>query len=160
MSQGPLAVAGLRERAAIHLGDPILVRTGAVLGDDEPEQPERGLARNVLALEQHAAEQGLRPVIALVGRESQPTRGLDGVLRRALAIEVEPSEIVLGLGIGEIRGCVAKHFARHVGIGLQGPGNAVEVYSPKVTNALAKNRAFGEPALSSACMLVRRRKYS
>jgi len=62
-----------------------LIRPGGVLGDDEPEQPERGLAQTLLALEQHAAEQSLRPVIALVGRQLQPPRRLDDILRRAFS---------------------------------------------------------------------------
>src|SRR5215831_4939028 len=75
-----LAFIGLGERVRIHVGNPGFIRPGGVLGDDEPEQPERGLAGHVLALEQHAAEQSLRPVIALVGRQPQPPRRLDGVL--------------------------------------------------------------------------------
>src|SRR5262249_34313406 len=87
-----LAFIGLGERVRVHVGNPGFIRPGGVLGDDEPEQPERGLAGHVLALEQHAAEQSLRPVIALVGRQPQPPRRLDGVLRRAFAKEVESSE--------------------------------------------------------------------
>src|SRR6516164_7589533 len=67
-----LAFIGLGERVRVHVGNPGLIRPGGVLGDDEPEQPERGLAGDVLALEKHAAEQSLRPVIALVGRQPQP----------------------------------------------------------------------------------------
>src|SRR5262249_57116542 len=64
----PLALIGLGERARVHVGDPILVRSRGVLGDDEPEQAERGLAGNIFALEQHAAEQPLRALLALAGR--------------------------------------------------------------------------------------------
>jgi len=56
---------------------------------------------------------------------------LNGILRRAFAQEVEPSEIVLGLGIGEIRGGIAEHFARDIGIGLERSGDAVEVVEPQ-----------------------------
>ena len=69
----------------------------AVLGDDQPEQPERSLARHLLAVEQHAAEQRLRTMIALVGGEPQPARRLDRILGRALPSQKESAEIVLRL---------------------------------------------------------------
>src|SRR5262245_54778836 len=119
MSQCSLGFAGLRERRGIGVRNPGLVWAGGILGDDQPEQAERSLARYLLALEQQAAEQRLRAMVALVGGQPQPARRLDGVLGRAFAGEVELAEIVLGLGIGEIRGGIAEHLARDVGIGLQ-----------------------------------------
>ncbi len=80
ISQCSLLVGGLGERGSVRVGNPALVRPGAVLGDDQPEQAKRSLPRHVLALEQHGAEQGLRPMLALVGGEPQPARRLDGVL--------------------------------------------------------------------------------
>src|SRR6266540_4992380 len=129
--RGTLAVAGLGKRAGIHLSNPRLVRAGGVLRYDEPKQPERSLAGNLFALEQHAAEQRLRPVIAFIGGQAQPARRLDRVLGCAFAEQVEPSELVLGLGVRVIRGGVAEHLARDVGIGLQRSGDAVEMIEPQ-----------------------------
>jgi hypothetical protein len=44
MGQCSFIFAGLSDGARIHVGDPALVGAGAVLGNDQPEQPERGLA--------------------------------------------------------------------------------------------------------------------
>ena len=59
-------IIGLRQRARIHVSDPRFVRLRAILGHDEPEQPERRLAGHLFAFEKHAAEQRLRAVIAFV----------------------------------------------------------------------------------------------
>jgi hypothetical protein len=88
------------------------------------------LAGDLFAFEQHAAEQRLRPVIAFIGRQAQPARRLDGVLGCAFAEQVEPSEVILGLGVGVIRGSVAEHLARDVGIGLQRSRDAVQMVEP------------------------------
>src|SRR5258708_31566772 len=112
VSHAALAIGGLRERVGIGLGDPGLVRPCPVLGERQPEQAERGLPRQVVALEQHGAEQGLRLVLSLLRRQPQPLRRLARVARTAVAVEIQPTEIVLRIRIREIRRGVPIHIAR------------------------------------------------
>src|SRR3954447_13260691 len=66
MRESAVVLVRLCECAAVHVGDPSLVRTSAVLGDDEPEETARSMPRNLIAFEQHVTQQGLRPVVTLV----------------------------------------------------------------------------------------------
>src|SRR5262252_7394630 len=79
VGEDAVALRRLRQRSGVHLLDPVR-RIVAVVGQHQPEQPQPGLAREALALEQEAAELGLcRPVI-LAGGCVEPTRGLHDVL--------------------------------------------------------------------------------
>jgi hypothetical protein len=100
----PVVLGGLSKRARIQVGDPAFIETSAILGHDQPEQAERCLARNLIPLEQHLAEQRLRPVIPFVGCKIEPACRVNGVLvGSALAEQVEAPEIVLGLWIGKVK---------------------------------------------------------
>src|SRR5450432_1901076 len=70
-----LVFGRLLEGAVIELADPGLVAgLRVVLGEREPHQAARGLARHVVAGKQHGAEHRLRRALALLGRETEPTR--------------------------------------------------------------------------------------
>ena len=58
-------------------------------------RPLRPLARNAVAGHQQMPEQRLRGVMALLGREIEPARGLTRILLDARAFEVEAREVVL-----------------------------------------------------------------
>ena len=59
-------------RGLAQLGDPRLLGARPVAGDGEPHQADARWRDAVLAVEQHAAEQRLRLVVALVGGEHEP----------------------------------------------------------------------------------------
>ena len=56
---------GLSKRPRIHVSDPAFIRKRASLRDGQPAQTERGLLRNLVALEEHLAEYSLRSVFTL-----------------------------------------------------------------------------------------------
>src|SRR6266540_16345 len=126
--QRSLVHVRLRHGAAIGLADPGIVRARAVLGDREPEQAHGGLARNPLPPEQHAAEQGLRAALALVRCQPQPARRLDAVLGGAVAEQVDPAEMILGIGIAEVGRGMAEQVERDRWVRLhRGVGDALEI---------------------------------
>src|SRR3972149_12212393 len=68
-AQGLLVLGRLLEGAVVELADPDLIGGArAVLGEREPHQPARGLARNVVAGKQHGPEHGLRRALPLLRR--------------------------------------------------------------------------------------------
>src|ERR1039457_3246022 len=104
--QRALVFGRLLEGAVVEPVDPGLIGGGAVLGvvlsEGEPHQPARRLARHVVAGKQHGAQHGLRLALALLRREPEPARRLARVVRRAIAVEIEPRQIILRFGIAEI----------------------------------------------------------
>ena len=54
-----------KRRPRIHVSDPAFIRKRASLRDGQPAQTERGLLRNLVALEEHLAEYSLRSVFTL-----------------------------------------------------------------------------------------------
>src|SRR5215471_18252167 len=79
IGNGAVALRRLRQCVGVHLLDPIRGIV-AVVGKHQPEQPQPGLPRDALALEQEAAELGLcRPVI-FAGGCVEPTCSLHDVL--------------------------------------------------------------------------------
>jgi hypothetical protein len=56
----------------------------------------------VVAGKQHGAQHGLRLALPLLRRQAEPARRLARVVRRADAVEIEPRQIILRLGIAEI----------------------------------------------------------
>src|SRR5450759_3430286 len=66
----------LGDRLVVAFLDPGLVRRGAVPRQRQPHQPTGGLARQLVAIEQHLAEQGLGLMLALLGGEAEPARAI------------------------------------------------------------------------------------
>src|SRR5215216_3648034 len=82
----------------------------------------------MLALEQHMPEHGLRLVLALIGGKTKPTCGLARIARSGGSVEVKSGEVVLRVGVAEIRRGVGKHFPGARGVGLlRRVGNAAEI---------------------------------
>src|SRR6516225_10690878 len=127
MRKRAVALVRLGERTRIHVRDPAFVRTGTILRQNEPEQAAASLPWHFIPLEQHSTQQGLGPVVALLGGKAQPACRLDGVLTGPLSGEIEPAEIVLRFRVGVIRGGVPEHLTGEMLIGPQQAGNAVEV---------------------------------
>src|ERR1700704_4322302 len=97
-------VGCLRDRLAVALLVPGLVRRGAIARQRQPHQPAGGLTRQLVAVEQHLTEHGLCLMLALVGGKAKPARSIAEVFpRRADAPEIEPGQIILRIGIAEIR---------------------------------------------------------
>src|ERR1700756_634610 len=69
---GTIVVGGLGKSAVVALLDPGLIGPGAVAGQGQPHQPARGLARQLLAVEQHLAKQRLRLMLALLRGQAEP----------------------------------------------------------------------------------------
>src|SRR6218665_3238196 len=73
---GLLALVGAGKRGGVveEIVDPALVgrADGAARGDGEPHQALDLVGRDTLAVEQHRAELGLCPGMALAGREVEP----------------------------------------------------------------------------------------
>ena len=72
-------------------------------------------------------------MLALLGGEAEPARAVAEVVpRRAGALQIEPGQIVLGIGVAEIGRGIGEHLARPVRIGLHlRIGNALEVVAPE-----------------------------
>ena len=66
----------------------------------------------MIAFEQHGAEHRLRFALAFLRRETEPSRRLTRVARRAGAVEIKPGQIILRIRIAEIRRRVVEHLAR------------------------------------------------
>src|SRR6266403_3754761 len=93
--------------------DPGLVRSRAVARQGQPHQPAGGLPRQLVAVEQHLTEQGLRLMLSLLGGKAEPACAITEVIpRRAGAPEIKPGQIVLRVGIAEIRRGVREHLPR------------------------------------------------
>src|SRR6266481_7859859 len=102
----PVFVGCLGDRLAVALLDPGLVRRGAIARQRQPHQPAGGLTRQLLAVEQHLTEQGLRLMLALLGGKTEPACAIAEIIpRRADALEIEPGQIVLRIGVAEIGSC-------------------------------------------------------
>src|SRR5215217_5071639 len=126
--QRSFLVARFGKSARVGVRDPPLARAGTILGNCKPEQTHGGLADDFFALEQHGAKRRLGLILALVGGQPEPLYCLPRVLRATLALEKEPSQVVLGVRIAEIGRGVGKHLARAVWIGLhRGLRNPLEV---------------------------------
>jgi len=95
--RGALVVGRPREGARMHVDDFLVLRRG-IARDREVHETARHLARNAVAVEQRDAEQRLRLVVALVGRELEPTRRLPGIARPALPFEQHAAEVLVALG--------------------------------------------------------------
>src|SRR5258707_10336006 len=96
-------VGCLGDRLVVALLDPGLVRRGAIARQRQPHQPAGGLTRQLVAVEQHLTEHGLCLMLALLGGKAEPARPIAEVVpRRADAPEIEPSQIILRIGIAEI----------------------------------------------------------
>src|SRR6185437_5309097 len=87
-----LVLARLLHGGIIKLCDPYLIRARAVLGERKPHQSARGLARHMIAFEQHGAEHLLRLALSLLCGKPEPARGLTRIVRRAGAVEIEPRQ--------------------------------------------------------------------
>src|ERR1700737_927423 len=87
----------LRDSLVVAFLDPGFVRRGAVTRQRQPHQPAGGLTRQLVAVEQHLAEQGLRLMLALLGGKAEPARTIAGILPRGAdgAPQVEPGQLVL-----------------------------------------------------------------
>src|SRR5882724_11050157 len=122
-------VGCLGDRLAVALLDPGLVRRGAIARQRQPHQPAGGLTRQLVAVEQHLTEHGLCLMLALLGGKAKPARPIAEVVpRRADAPEIEPGQIILRIGIAEIRCGVREHLSCPVRIRLDlRVGNAAEV---------------------------------
>src|SRR6266849_9294844 len=76
--------------------DPDFVRRRAVPRQGQPHQPAGSLTRQLVAVEQHLTEQGLRLMLALLGGKAEPARAIAEIIpRRAGTPEIEPGQIVL-----------------------------------------------------------------
>src|SRR5262249_60313371 len=100
--QGALVLARLFHRAVIELGAPGLIGASAILGEREPHEAARGLARNMIALKQHGTEHRLRLALTFLCREAEPSRCLARIARSAGAVEIQPRQIILRVGIAEV----------------------------------------------------------
>src|SRR5262245_46320585 len=148
--QRALVVARLLERRVIELGDPGFLGGGAVARQRQPHQPARHLTRDVFAAKQHAAERGLRLMLALVGGEAEPARRLAGIVRRALSVEIEPRQVVLRIRIAEVGRRIREHLLRPHRVGFdRRVRDAIEVIVAK------RDEGVGyEPGLRGAGTVV------
>src|ERR1700692_2572758 len=81
----------LADRLVVAVLDPDLVRRGAVARQRQPHQPAGGLTRQLVTVEQHLTEHGLRLMLALLGGQTKPARAIAEIIARgAGALEVEP----------------------------------------------------------------------
>src|SRR5579863_8576817 len=78
-----VVVGRLGERLVVAVLDPNLIRRGAGKRQRQPHQAAGGLARQLVAVEQHLTEQGLRLVLALLRGKAQPARPVAEVVARA-----------------------------------------------------------------------------
>src|ERR1700737_5583714 len=93
----------LCDRLVVAFLDPGLVRRGAVARQGQPHQSAGGLTRQLVAVEQHLAEQGLRLVLALLRGKPEPARAIAEIItRRAGAVQIEPGQVVLRVRSAEI----------------------------------------------------------
>src|SRR5258707_15541586 len=90
--QGAFVVAGLLYRGLAQFGDPRFLGARSVAGDGEPHQARGALAHAMLAVEQDAAEDRLRLVVALVGGEDEPRHRALGIALDAIAVQIERSK--------------------------------------------------------------------
>src|ERR1700676_1159408 len=83
----------LGDRRVVALLDPGFVRRGAVARQRQPHQPAGGLTRQLVAVEQHLAEQRLRLVLALLSGQTEPARAIAEIVpRRADTLQIEPGQ--------------------------------------------------------------------
>src|SRR3984885_6309048 len=141
---GAVVVRRLADRLAVAVLDPGLVRGRAVARQRQPHQPAGGLTRQLVTVEQHLAEHGLRLMLALLGGQTKPARAIAEVIARgAGALQIKPGQIVLRIGVAEIRGRVGEHFPRPLRIGLDlRIGNTVEVITPERDKGLGDDRGL------------------
>src|SRR5271154_2517738 len=130
---GPVVVGSLGNSAVVTFLDPDFVRTGAIASQGQPHQAARSLARQAVAVEQHLNEQGLRFVLSLLRRKTQPARAIAEVVARSIgSLEVEPRQIVLRVRITEIGRGIGEHFACAIRVRLDlGIGDTVQVIAPE-----------------------------
>src|SRR6476661_7702384 len=118
-AHGAVVVGRLGEGAVVAFLDPGLFGTGAVTRQRQPHQAARGLPRQLVAVEQHLAEQRLRLVLALLGGEPEPARAIAEILARGVrGLQIQPGEIVLRIRIAEIGGRIGEHLPRPVRVRL------------------------------------------
>src|SRR5260370_41679279 len=81
-------------------------------------------------------------MLALLGGKAEPARAIAEIIpRRADAPEIEPGQIILRVGITEIRRRVGEHLPRALWIGLDlRVGNAVEVVPPQRDKGVGDDR--------------------
>src|SRR3984957_1699492 len=79
---GAVVVRRLADRLAVAVLGPGLVRGGAVARQRQPHQPAGGLTRQLVAVEQHLTEHGLRLMLALLRGQTEPARSIAEVVAR------------------------------------------------------------------------------
>src|SRR6202047_4486182 len=70
----------LGDRLVVAVLDPGFIRRGAVARQCQPHQAAGGLTRQLVAIEQHLAEHGLRLMLALWGRKAEPARAIAEII--------------------------------------------------------------------------------
>src|SRR3979411_2381906 len=96
----------LGDRLVVAFLDPGFVRRGAVARQRQPHQPAGGLTWQLLSIEQHLTEQSRRLMLALLGGKTEPACAVAEIIpRRADALEIEPGQIVLRIGVAETGCC-------------------------------------------------------
>src|SRR5215213_2236285 len=101
--------AGRRKRLLVQLRDPlVLCGIRCFAREDQPHQAPRALAQHALAVDEELPEQRLRGMMALLGREVEPARGLARVLSDPGSLEIEPPEMVLRVRVAVVRSRVVE----------------------------------------------------
>src|ERR1700721_3019447 len=96
----PVIVGRLGERLVVAFLDPGFVRSSIRERQGQPHQATSGLTRQLVAVEQHLTEQGLRLMLALLGGKAEPARAITEIIpRRPDAMQIKPGQTVFGAGV-------------------------------------------------------------